>query len=131
MLVPFHKIYASNGLKSVLTIFVSLPPLTLINLYNYIKPTSLLSKCEKSVNFLTWFFIAGWFFAAILSLCLPQDFLLIFAYVVLGFFGANFNSFIDPASLSLQNQVIANVINVGVMMAGLVLSNGLIAVILF
>ena len=40
MLVPFHKISASNTLKSVLTIFISLPPLTFINLYLNIKDKS-------------------------------------------------------------------------------------------
>ena len=81
--------------------------------------------------FLTWFFINGWFLAGVLSVCLGKSFLEVFAYVILGFFGGKYSSFIEANSVNIPTKVIINTINVLVVLSGFLLRNGLIAVIIF
>lgn len=102
MLVPSNKIQASQSLKSVLTFFVSIAPLTFINFYFSVKSTSTWSwfvKMQQSIQFFQWFFFFSWFYAAILALCLKQDFLILFFSVLVGLLGGNYTSAFDIDSL--------------------------------
>ena len=106
MLVPVHKIYGGQSLKAVLSLFVSLPPLTFINLYLYLKSRSTAAgwpwsiKMRNSIYFMIWFFLLSWLFAAILASCVEQNFGTLMVYLWIGLLGGNYSSALDINQLA-------------------------------
>jgi hypothetical protein len=96
MIVPYHKLAGSKDLKQLLLIFISMAPLSVINIFLSFSSqfTSLVSYIYKKLNRTCWLLFLilnlSWFFGSLLSLFLNEEMIVIMSKVLICFLGGTF-----------------------------------------